>query len=338
MRKSILLPLLLTACSDGSAAGYRIIHDFHDRAIPVACQAVDLGDVAVEELRLATDSSFLVLDAAQRRISEFSDGLRRLWTLEYEEVGPAAVDRPVSAVLLGDSAVAIAARGGLRLVVLDRGGGLLRARQLGFMPGAIAATDEGGVLVTAVPLGSTPGSLLFRLTDGGLEALPVPRRAYADMTVGALGNATRVEAIAPASALVVHQFLAPRAYHVSLGADAASVLPVPTPDATAGQIDFAPVPPITEDQLGDILAPAIAVSVDRGREEVFLMTRSGRWAGGRGERAILRLTRDLELLDAYTLDIHAVHMAVLPRRQAAIVADDLDRFFLCPLRVETRAE
>lgn len=337
MRKSILLLPLLAGCSDSGPPGYRIIADFQDRARPVGCQAVDLGEVAVEELRLATDSSVLVLDAAQQSVSEYGDDLRRRWTLEYQEIGPAAVDRAVSATLVGDSAVAIAARGGLRVVVLDRDGALLQARQLSFMPGTLAATDGGAILLTAIPLGSTPESLLFRLGNEALEALPVPRRPYGDMTVGALGNTTRVETLAPGSALVVHQFLAPRAFRVSLGTGEVSVLSVPTPDATADQIDFEPLAPITEDQLGDMLAPAIGVSVDRRRGEVYLMTRSGRWIG-RWERAILRLSRDLELLEAYTLDVHAVHMAVLPRRRAALVADDLDRFFLCPLHAANHAE
>lgn len=337
MRKSILLLLLLASCSDSAPPGHRVIADFQDRAEPITCRAVDVSDVAVEELRLATDSSVLVLDAAQRRVSEYGDDLRRLWTLEYQQAGPAAVDRPVSATLLGDSAIAIAARGGLRVVVLDRDGGLLRARQLSFMPGALTATDDGTILLTATPLGSRPESLLFRLGDEAVEALPVPGRPYADMTVGALGNTTRVEMLEPDVALVVHQFLAPRALRVSLGTGEVSVLPVPTPDATADRIEFVPLPPVTEDQLGDMLVPAIAVSVDRRRGEVFLLTRSGRWVG-RWERAILRLSRDLELLDAFILDVHAVHMAVLPRQRAAVVADDLDRFFFCPLHAESHAE
>lgn len=337
MRKSILLPLLAAACGDGASAGHRVIRDFSALATPVECEAVDLGAVAVEELRLATDSTFLVLDAAQHRVTEYGDDLLPRWSLDYPEAGPGAVDRPVSAALLGDSAIAMAARGGLRLVVLDRTGRLIHARRLPFMPGALAATDDGAVLVSAVPLGATPGSLLFRYRDGTLEELAVPRRPYADMTIGALGNTTRVEPLPPTSALVVHQFLAPRAVEVVL--ETGRVIPrvVPTPDGTADHIDFVPDPPITDAQLGEILAPAMAVSVDPSGD-VFLLTRSGRWTRGRRERAILRLGRDLAFRAAHTVDVHAVQMAVLPRRGAALVADDADRFFLCPLHAPARAE
>lgn len=330
MRKSILLLLLASACTAADAADHTVVNGFLEQAIAVGCEPVDLGTIAVEELRTATDSSFLVLDAAQRRVTEFADDLRPRWSLEYDEVGPAAVDRPISATLLGDTAVAIAARGGLKLVVLDRAGALIRARSLPFMPGPVTATANGNLLVAAVPLGATPASLLFRLHDDELEALPVPRRPFADMTVGALGNSTRVEPL-DTTVLVVHQFLAPRAFRVAPATGSVAAVALPTPDATADRIGYVPSPPVSEAQLGEMLTPAIAVGVDRLRGEVYLLTRSGRQVDGRWERALLRLDRDLGFLAGYTLDAHAVHLAVLPRRQAALVVDDMDRSYLCPL-------
>lgn len=338
MRKSILLPLLLAACSgDGEDATFRVVEDFHARSTPVTCSTADLGEVAVEELRLVTDTTFLVLDAAQRRLAEYDEELRLLWTLEYPEHGPAAVESPVSATLIGDSAVAILDRGGLKLVILDRAGDLIRAEPLTFIPHSMAALGD-DVLVTAVPLGASPEALLFRLRGAEMEALPVPPRPYTDMMVGTLGNSTIVETFPEGSALVVHQFLAPRAFHVDLDGDTVSPLPVPTPDATAGLVEAVPRAPITEDQFGDLLVPALAMSLDRTRREVYLLTRSGRLVDGRRERALLRLDDGLGYLESYLLDAHAVRMVVLPRRRAAVVTDDLDRPYLCPLDADTRAE
>lgn len=338
MRKSILLFLLLTACSgDGEEATYHLVPDFADRATPMACAPVDLGEVAIQELRSATDTSFVVLDAAQRRVTEFSDGLRPIWSLEYDEYGPAALNRPVSAALLADSAVAIVASGGVKLVILGRDGRLIHAQRLDFVPHAVAATGD-ELLITTVPMGGSPGSLLFRFRGGAMEEVAVPPREYADMLVGALGNQAAVETLADGDALVVHRVLAPRAFRVA--ADRAAVAPVavPTPDATAERIAFVPRAPVTTAQAGDMLVPALAMSVDRSRDEVYLLTRSGREVDGRWQRAILRTDDHLGFLGAYTLDPLAVHMAILPRRRAALVGDDLDRVYLCPLDADTYTE
>lgn len=338
MRKSILLLLLLTACSgDGEEATYHLVPDFADRATPVTCAPADLGEVAIEELRAATDTSFIVLDAAQRRVTEFSDDLRPMWSLEYDEYGPAAVDRPVSAALLADSAVAIVARGGLKLVILGRDGRLIHAERLDFVPHAVAATGD-ELLITAVPMGGSPGSLLFRFSGGAMEEVAVPPREYADMLVAALGNQAAVETLADGDALVVHRILAPRAFRVAADRATIASVPVPTPDATAERIPFVPRAPVTTAQAGDMLVPALAMSVDRRRDEAYLLTRSGREVDGRWQRAILRADEHLGFLGAYTLDPMAVHMAILSRRRAAVVGDDLDRIYLCPLDADTYAE
>lgn len=339
MRKSILLPLLLTACAGGdSRVRYELVQDFTDRASPMVCSPVDLGEVAIEELRSATDSSFLVLDAAQHRLTEFGDDLRPIWSLEYHEHGPGGVDRPISATLVGDSAVAILAQGGLELVVLDRRGASLHTRPLEFVPHKVAAAGD-ELLITAVPLGSSPGALLFRFRDGALEEVGVPPRSYSDMMTGAIGNRVTVAVLADGGALVMHQFLAPRAFYVAPDRTAVSPVTVPTPDATESRIRYIPRPPITTAQADEMLVPAIAASVDRTRDQVYLLTRSGREVNDRWERAVLRTDGRLRFLAGYTLDVHATHLAVLPRRNALLVSDPVDRVHLCPFPdADTRTE
>ena len=330
MRKSILLPLLVVGCSgDAEGAGYRAVPDFVDRSVPVACESVDPGPMAVDALRVVTDSTVLVLDAAARRITELGDDLRPRRTLEYVEHGPGAVARPVAATLLGDT-VAIIARDGLRLVLLTRAGDVLHEEPLEFVPNAIAAAGD-ELLITPMPLGAVPASLLFRFRHGTLDEIPVPRRPYADMMVGAMGNSTLVEGLADGSALVVHQLLRPRAFHVSADRTLVTPLTVPTPDGTIALAEAVPRAPITEEQFDRLLVPAMAMSVDRMRGEIFLLTRSGRTVDGRRERAILRTDDRLGYAASYLLDVNAVHLAVLPRRSAALVVDDADRFFLCPI-------
>ena len=158
------------------------------------------------------------------------------------------------------------------------------------------------------------------------------------MTVGALANAALVESLPDGSALLIHQLLTPRAFRVAPGLGAATPVPVPTPDATRDLIGFVPHAPVTEDQFARILTPALALSVDRGRGDLYLLTRSGRQVNGRAERAVLRLDSELRYVASYTLDVHAVEMAALPARSALLVADDEDRIFLCSSHAETRGE
>ncbi len=150
------------------------------------------------------------------------------------------------------------------------------------------------------------------------------------MAVNALGNSALVEELPDGSLLVVHQFFRPRAYRLAASGDVESLTP-PTPDATARQVEFVPRAPITDDQLPRTLIPAMAMTVDPLRSDVYVLTRSGRTLDGRPERAILRLTDRLEFLHGYTLPLPAVSMVFLPRRRAALILDDEDAFHVCPL-------
>lgn len=332
MRESILYLLVVAAaCGVADEPGHVVIEDFSRGATAVACEVVDLGAAAApSELRLATDSTWTLLDAPQLQVLTFDDEFRLLDRTPLASVGPGAAANPTSVALLGDTAMVVAARGGLRLVVLGRDGREIAAAPLGFIPHSIAATASGAVLVTPTPFGTRPPTLLLRFEGGRWDTLAVPKRSYADMTINALGNTALVESLPDGSALVVHQFLQPRAFRVSATGEV-EALAFPTPDGTRDQIPYVPHPPVTEDQFPLTLLPAMAMAVDPVRSEVYVMTRSGSDLGGRPERAILRLTDRLEFLEGYTLPVIAGAMVYLPRRQAALVADDEDRFHLCPL-------
>lgn len=335
-----ILPVLLTAlapgCGEADAAGYLLIDDFLARSTAVACEAVSVeSHPAAEEIRLASDSTWTVLDATGRALLEYDDTLRLRTRLPIPRRGPGSAEQPVSVTALGDTAWAIADRARLRVVILSRTGEELATVPLDFMPNSVEATPAGALLLTAVPVGDRPPTVLVRSDGASIEPVPVPRRSYTDMTVNALGNTALVETLPGGAALVVHQYLAPRAFRV--GAGTPTPLRVPTPDATRDQIDYVPTAPITEDQLPRTMTPAMAMSVDPTRGEVYLLTRSGRTRDGRPERAVLRLSDDLGFTAGFTLDVHAVGLVYLPRREAAIVVDDEDRFFLCPLpRPEAR--
>lgn len=335
MRKSILFSLSFLAGCGGdaptTAPTYAIVPEVPGDAARVQCERVELeGFPAPTEIRLTNDSTWTVLDAAGRQVVELDDVLRVRSRTTFAAAGPGSADHAVSVAALGDTAWAVADRSGLRIVLLSRAGRELATIPLDFVPHSIEPLPDGALLVTAMPFGTKPPSLAVRISADSAAPLPLPRRSYQDMTVNALGNTALVETLSDGSALVIHQFLSPRAFR--LGADGAvTTLTVPTPAGTRHTIEYVPHSPITEDQMPKTLLPAMAVSVDRGRREVHLLTRSGRELDGRPERVVLRLTEELAFLQGFLLDVPAAGLVYLPRTERAIVFDDEDRFFSCPL-------
>lgn len=333
MRKSTLLLLpLAMACGAAESRDYVVIADFLERSPLLACQALTPPEhLAVTVLRTASDSTVLVMDGPGRRLVELDAALRPVWELEAPSAGPGALNAPVAMAPLGDTAVAIAERQGLQLVVWGRSGELIRTVPMGFAPSGLATLPTGELLVTAMPFGDTPRTLLLRYDGTGFHEIEVLPRPYADMFIGALGNTTLAEALPDGAALVIHQFMAPRAFRV--GTDGrAERLRVPTPDATMASIDYVPDGPILEEQIERMLVPAAATTVDPVRSEIYLLTRSGRRVDGRTGRAILRLDDRLGLLDSYTLGFVARHLAYLPSEQIVLMVDDEDGFHACDLR------
>jgi hypothetical protein len=337
MRRSFLVAMVVVAgCADPGHDEYEVIGGFLERSPTVTCSAIAPGpELAVTEIQSATDSTVLVLDGPGRRLVELDDGLGEVWSMSAPGAGPGSFDAPVDAVALGDSAVAVAERAGLRLMVYRRTGELLRTVDLPFVPAAMAAEPSGTLLLTPMALGGRPGSLLFRYDGDDLREVGIPPRHYADMVVSALGNTTKVGVLESGAAIVVHQFLSPRGFRVDPSGQIEQ-LRVPTPDATREHLAFIPAPPITEDQVSRILVPVIAMSVDRRRGEVYVVTRSGRMNGGDAERAILRLDERLGLLESFIIGMSARGIAYLPARDIAIVVDNQDRFHSCHLPREDR--
>jgi hypothetical protein len=332
MRKWIgLVVLVAWSCGAPEHEEYVIVDGFLARSTALDCSEVlASGELAVTELRTASDSTVLVLDGPGRRVLELDRSLRVVWEMEAPAQGPGFLDTPASAALLGDTAVVVVERRGLQLIVYGRDGSLIRSTPLPFLPNHVAVRSTGEVLVTAMPMGGTPPNLLFRYDGAEFHELPVPARPYVDMMIGAFGNSALVDVLPGDDAVLVHQFLSPRAFRIT-GDNVVKPLRMPTPDATREQVSFIPVAPITDDQLGRALVPAMAMSVDPIRSEIYLLTRSGRMVDGRPERAILHLDPELALLGSYTTTVRAGDLVFLPRHGVVLLLDDRDRIHACHL-------
>ena len=333
MRRPIL-PFVLglaAACSGDRPVEPVVIDGFLDRSTALECERVELaGSPAVTELRGATDSSFTVLDEPGRQVLEYDHDLNPLLRVAYPPSGPGSAEGAVSAVVLGDSAVAVAGRAGLRLVVTRRDGELIRSASMDFIPHSLEATPDGDLLITPMPVGDKPPTLLQRFDGDAFHSMPVPPRSYDDMMIRALGNAALVEVMPEGDAVLVHQYLAPRAFRIDGQGNVAGAS-LPVPDLAAPTASFVPTAPITEAQMPRMMVPAMAMSVDPFRSEIYILTRSGRMIDGRPERAMLRLDRELGFLAAFTLNVAAGAMVFLPHRRTALVVDEEDGFHACVL-------
>ena len=331
MRRSTLLSILVLASCAPEPESYTVVDGFLD--VARAAQCVDAGlseEVVPTEIRSVTDSTWLLLDEPRRRVTEYDHRLRPLWSMEYAEAGPASAARAVSAALLGDSAIALADRGALRLVVITRAGRALWSAPLGFMPNGIAATSDGEVLVTPLRVGGEPPTLLTRFGPGTRREIDVRPRFYENMMISAMGNAALVETMPDGRAFLVHEYLMPRGFAVAANGEVEQ-LPQPTPDGVLRSLDHVPQFPLSEADASLIHAPGLALGVDRSASEVYVMTVSGKWLGEVGQRAILRLSDRFEFREGWTVDLRAENAAVLPRHRMAIVVTDEERLYTCTL-------
>lgn len=332
MRTSTLpLLLLVTACGSPSEPGGRVIEDFRARSTALSCELVQLEDeLAITELRATSDTSWAVLDDAGLVVRGYSDAMRPLWAIELERDGPLGLPYPVGFAAAGDTLVYVVDRERFSLAALDARDGSGRTTRLDFIPAGVTALPGGPPVVAALPLGPQPRELLFVFEGDTLRSLDVPQRGYADMSINGLGNMILSESDAAGSLLVIHQFMAPRAFRIAPDGGVRSLTP-PVPDGTAHKREYIPVPPVTEETLPHVYVGASALAADRETGEVYLLTQSGYREGDRTERAIMRLDASLGYRTSYLLDleINAGHMAYLARRKAFLLGDDLDRLYLC---------
>jgi hypothetical protein len=93
-----------------------------------------------------------------------------------------------------------------------------------------------------------------------------------------------------------------------------------------------PVPPLTEKNIGDMVAVALAAAPDPSSGRTYYLTRTGRRVGGSWEKMIVRLDSTFKVERAApVLDQRPLHMTYLPGRGVLLVADDEHRWFECTL-------
>lgn len=322
----LLLLLFLWACRDQRTEAPLLVDDV-ERAPVLACteRAGLHMPGSVTELSRSGDTAVTALFADARTILQFDESLRVLRRLELAPDGPHGIADPVSVITANDSLL-IADAEGEQLVVFDWSGVKRRSIATEFAPLHIVETQSGVAIAPAV-VGRFPGTLLFTLRHGQVRREEVGVLDFPDLTTKALGNRVR---LLPAgnSLILLHQFFTPRAVLVGEGGQRA--LRVPLARALRSGIGYVPPLPLND----EALKPALVVANDAApaeRGELLLLVRTGRTAGDRFEKAIMRTDSLLNFIAAYRLPVSPGLMTYVPRTRTALLVDEEDRWFTCRL-------
>lgn len=322
----LLLLLFLGACRDQRTEAPLLV-DHVERAPVLACTERDGLHMpgSATELSRSGDTAVTALFADARTILQFDESLRVLRRLELAADGPHGIADPVSVITSNDSLL-IADAEGEQLVVFDWSGGKRRSIPTEFAPLHIVETSSGVAIAPAV-VGRFPGTLLFLLRHGQVRREEVSVLEFPDLTTKALGNRVR---LLPAGnhLILLHQFFTPRA--VLVGESGQRALRVPLARALRSAIGYVPPLPLND----EALKPALVVANDAApaeRGELLLLVRTGRAAGDRFEKAIMRTDSLLNFKAAYRLPVSPGLMTYVPRTRTAVLVDEEDRWYTCRL-------
>jgi hypothetical protein len=322
----LLLLLVLCSCRDQPPVAPVFVRGI-ERAPLLACVERDGTDMpgSATELSRAGDSAVVALFADARAVLLLNDSLETLRRVEFPKDGPHGISDPSSVVAQGDSLLMADAEG-QQLLVFDWAGLRRSAIETDFAPLHIVGVGDRIAVAPAV-VGRFPGTLLFTLHNGSITRAEVGVVDFPDLTTKALGN--RVKLLPVRGGLVVlHQFFTPRALHVNDNGQRS--LPVPLASALQRAIGYVPPLPLND----EALRPALVVANDAasaGNNELLLLVRTGRAAGDRFEKAIMRTDSMLKFISAHRLPVSPGLMTYLPRTRTAVLVDEEDRWYTCPL-------
>ena len=322
----LLLLLFLLSCRNQPDTAVEFVEDI-DRAVMLACTERDGSDMpgSVTELSRFDDSAAVALFRDARTILLLDPSLRVQRRVELAQDGPHGVEDPVSVIASADSLL-IADGEGEQLAVFDWSGRKRQGVKTDFAPLQMLQTSN-GIAVAPMVMGRFPGTLLFRWQQNGVVREEVPVVDFPDLTTKAIGN--RVRLLPSGDGIILlHQFFTPRAVHVSPRGQ--RLLPVPLATAQKRAIGYVPPLPLNDEALAPALVVANDATVGDGGD-LLLLVRTGRSAGDRFEKAIMRTDSLLGFKAAYRLGSSPGAMTYLPRTRTLVLVDEEDRWFTCQL-------
>jgi hypothetical protein len=332
---ALLLPLTMGLITCGRDTPEPAFFANAQQLPPALCSGIDAlnarGSIVNDVVSLDS-SRFLVLYGAERELVIYDERFQVVSSVSFERDGPRGVRSAVSATMVGETFY-IADEKQLLIKLLDSAGLDRGTIRLDFVPRRVRSAGA-VVVVSPLVMASHPNSLLFTLSNGRARSLAVPIARYEDVGVNAFANMSSVAGFPDGRIVLMHELIVPFGYSLARAGTASLVrrFAVPLPELQRTRIGKLPVPPLTEKNIGDMVAVALAAAPDPSSGRTYYLTRTGRRVGGSWEKMIVRLDSTFKVERAApVLDQRPLHMTYLPARGALLLADDEHRWFECTL-------
>ena len=336
MRYFALLLLVATgpiAC--GAETARPIFFSNSDRISPARCAAIaelDARGSIVNDVVTIDSSTILVLYGSERELVTYDDKFRALSTVSFERDGPRGVGAAVSATKDGN-VLYVADEERMLIKLFDLAGQDRGTIRLDFVPRRVRSAG-GTIVVSPLVMAGHPTSLLYSLRDGRPRSLALPIARYEDAGINAFANMGSIAGFPDGRIVVMHEMIVPFGYSISPSDSASSTnrFAVPLPESQRSRIGKLPEPPLTDKNIGDMVAVALTATPDPVTGHTYFLTRTGRKVGGSWEKMIVELDTAMGFVRAgVVLNRRPLHMTYLPNRRALLVVDDADRWLECTL-------
>ena len=280
-----------------------LIEDFLSHAPLIPCQRRP-GPGAVRSVTPVGTEDLLALSEDGRSVSHLDGELRALGVRSLSR-GPSDPLDPGDAWLLGDSLLVVADGRGRALHLWSWGNPDSDGERipLPFVPHRLVPLDGG---VGVVPLGGAGGSLLHRWDRAGLTQLEITPPSLGDPRLRLLAGALVSTVSSSGEVFLAHPLLVPMIHKVTGTRVETAHLPIP--DGQGRAVGRIPRPPFEEEEILDMLAPALDLAPGAAGS-ILVLTRSGALRRGVREKAIVQLDRALQVREGGRLPVNLVLLA-----------------------------
>lgn len=335
MWRFALLLTLNVAVSCGAAAESPVFFAADESVAAPQCTAAPSmrpdGSMVADVVE-SGDSAVAVLYGHEREIVKYNTALAATDVLRFDRDGPRGVKEPVSLAVTSDGYV-IADQGSRVIKYFDGSGKDRGVVDLDFVPYRVRAAGK-NVMITPMVIAGNPTSLALMIRSGSVVALPVPTARYEDGAVAAFANLASIAAFPNGRAVVMHELVVPYGYSIAPPSKQDSVqrFPVPLPVLVRDRVERLPTDPISDSNIGELLAVALTATPNVKTGGIFVLTRSGRrLADGGWEKIVVELDSTFAYRRSFRAPGRPLHMVHFAARSSILLIDDEDVWYECKL-------
>lgn len=335
MRRFALLLTLNTAAGCGAAAESPVF--FLAEASNAGAQCIVSTDIrgrgSVADVVESGDSTIAVLYGQEREIVTYDAGFEAVEVIRFDRDGPRGIREPASVAVT--SGGYIVADQGARLVkYFDSSGQDRGVVELDFVPYRVRAAGD-NIVITPMVIAGNPANLAMTIRAHKAIPLPIPIARYEDGAVAAFANLASVATFPNGRAVVMHELVVPYGYSVelTLAQDSVKRFPVPLPVLVRDRVERLPDGPISDSNIGELLAVALTATPNVRTGGIFVLTRSGkRMADGGWEKMVVELDSTFAYRRSFSAPGRPLHMVHFAARSSILLVDDEDVWYECKLK------